>query len=75
MFITSFVTENRKLKRSERFFMEYIKSSLILGRSFPHEYVVSVKLQISDFSTQNIILLINILSNNGPNIEPWGIPQ
>ena len=75
MFITSFVTENRKLKRSERFFMEYIKSSLILGRSFPHEYVVSVKSQISDFSTQNIILLINILSNNGPNIEPWGIPQ
>ena len=75
MFITSFVTENRKLKRSERFFMEYIKSSLILGRSIPHEYVVSVKSQISDFSTQNIILLINILSNNGPNIEPWGIPQ
>ena len=75
MFITSFVTENRKLKRSERFFMEYVKSSLILGRSFPHEYVVSVKSQISDFSTQNIILLINILSNNGPNIEPWGIPQ
>ena len=75
MFITSFVTENRKLKRSERFFMEYIKSSLILGRSFPHEYVISVKSQISDFSTQNMILLINILSNNGPNIEPWGIPQ
>ena len=75
MFITSFITESRKLKRFERFFMEYIKSSLILGRSFPHEYIVSVKSQISDFSTQNIISLINVLSNNGPNIEPWGIPQ
>ena len=75
MFITSFITESRKLKRFERFFMEYIKSSLILGRSFPHEYIVSVKSQISDFSAQNIISLINVLSNNGPNIEPWGIPQ
>ena len=55
--------------------MKYIKSSLILGRSFPHEYIVLVKSQTSDFSTQNIISLINILSNNGPNIEPWGIPQ
>ena len=75
MFITSFITENRKLKRSKLFFMKYIKSSLILGRSFPHEYIVLVKSQTSDFSTQNIISLINILSNNGPNIEPWGIPQ
>ena len=32
----------------------HIKSSLILGRSFPHEYTVlsSARLQISDFSTK-----------------------
>ena len=30
--------------------MVHIKSSLILGRSFPHEYIA--KLQISDFSTK-----------------------
>ena len=55
----------------------HIRSSLILGRSFPHEYTVflSAKLQNSDFSTKKKISLINILNNNGPNIEPWGIPR
>ena len=58
------------------FFIVHIKSSLILGRSFPHEYTVlsSAKLQISDFSTKKKISLMNILNNSGPNIEPWGIP-
>ena len=57
------------------FFIEDIRSSLVLARSFPHEYTVlsSVKLQICDFSTKKKISLINIL-NNGPDIEPWGIP-
>ena len=59
------------------FFTVHIKSSLILGRSFPHEYIVlpSAKLQISDFSTKNNISLMNILNNDGPNIEPCGIPR
>ena len=37
----------------------------------------SAKLQISDFSTEKKISLINILNNllnNGPDIEPCGIP-
>ena len=57
--------------------MVHIKSSLILARSFPHEYTVlpSAKLQISDFSTKNKISLMNILNNNGPNIEPCDIPR
>ena len=56
------------------FFIVHIKSSLILGRSFPHEYTVlsSAKLQISDFSTKK---KISLMSKSGPNIEPWGIPQ
>ena len=59
------------------FFIVHIKSSLILGRSSPHEYIVlsSAKLQISDFSTKNEISLINISNNSGPNIRPCGIPQ
>ena len=59
------------------FFMVHINSSLILGRSFPHEYLIlsSVQLQISDFSTKNKISLMNILNNNGPNIEPCDIPR
>ena len=59
------------------FFKVHIKSSLVLGRSFSYEYIelLSVKLQISDFSTKNKILLINILNKNGPNIEPCGIPR
>ena len=59
------------------FFIVHIRSSLILARSFPHEYAVlsSAKLQVSDFFTKKKILLINILKNSGPNIEPWGIPQ
>ena len=56
--------------------MVHIKSSLILARSFQHEYTVlsSAKLQSSDFSTKNKLSLMNILNNSGPNIEPWGIP-
>ena len=52
------------------FFKVHIKSSLVLGRSFSYEYIelLSVKLQISHFSTKNKILLINILNKNGPNI-------
>ena len=59
------------------FFLVHIKSSLILGRSFPHEYIAlsSAKLQISDFATKKKISLMNILDNHGPNIEPCGIPQ
>ena len=59
------------------FFVVHIKSSLVLRRSFPHEYIVlsSAKLQISDFSTKNKILLMNILNNNRPNIEPCFISQ
>ena len=58
-------------------FIVNIKSSLILGRSFPHEYIVlsSAKLQISDFSMKKKILLMKILNNSGPNIEPCGIPR
>ena len=43
---------------------------------FPHEYTVlsSAKLQISYSSTENRISLMNILNNNGPNIEPCDIP-
>ena len=57
--------------------MVHIKSSLILARSFPREYIVlsSAKLQSSDFSTKKEISLMNILNNSGPNIEPWGVPQ
>ena len=57
--------------------MVNIKSSLILARSFPYEYTVlsSEKLQIFDLSTKKKILLMNILNNIGPNIEPWGIRQ
>ena len=45
-------------------FIVHIKSFLILGRSFPHEYIVlpSAKLQISDFSTKKKISLMNILN-------------
>ena len=59
------------------FFVVHIKSSLVLGRSFPYEYIVlsSAKLQISDFSTKNKISLMNILNNSGLNIEPCGIPR
>ena len=59
------------------FFIGKITSSLILGRSFPHEYraLSSAKLQISDVSTKKKISLMKILNNNGPNIEPCGIPQ
>ena len=58
------------------FFIVHIKSSLILRRSFPHEYTVlpSVKLQISNFSTKKKISSMNVLINSDPNIEPWGIP-
>ena len=58
------------------FFIVHLKSSLILGRSFPHEYIVlsSAKLQISDFSMKKKISLMNILNSRGPNIEPCGIP-
>ena len=57
--------------------MVHIKSSLILARSFPHEYTVlsSAKLQISDFSTKKEMSLMNILNNSGSNIEPWDIPR
>ena len=53
------------------FFKAHIKSSFVLGRTFSHEYIelLSVKLQISDFSTKNKISLINILNKNGPNIK------
>ena len=39
------------------FFIVHFKSSLILERSFPHEYIIFslVKLQISDFPTKNIV--------------------
>ena len=59
------------------FFMVRTNSSLILGRYFLHEYLIlpSVQLQISDFSTKNKISLMNILNNNGPNIEPYDIPR
>ena len=59
------------------FFIVHIRSSLILARSFSHEYTVlsSAKLQISDFPTKKEIPLIKILDNSGPNIEPWGIPR
>ena len=59
------------------FFILHIKFSLILARSFPHEYIIlsSVKLQTSDFSTKKKISLMNILSNSGSNIEPCGIPR
>ena len=59
------------------FFIVHIKSSLILGRSFPHEYTVlsSAKLRISDYSTKTKILLMNILNNKGPSTEPCAIPQ
>ena len=52
-------------------FIVHIKFSVILGRSFPHEYTVlsSAKLQISDFSTKKKISLMNILNNSGPNIS------
>ena len=42
-----------------------------------HEHIElpSTKLKISDFSTKNKILLMNILKNNGLNIEPCGILQ
>ena len=58
------------------FFIVHLKSSLILGRSFPHEYIVlsSAKLQISDFSMKKKISLMNILNSRGPNIEPCGTP-
>ena len=59
----------------DMFFVVHIKSSLILGRPFPHECIVlsSAKLQISDFSTKKKISLMNMLNNSGPNIEPCGI--
>ena len=59
------------------FFMVQIKSSLILGRFFPHEYIVlsSAKLQISYFSKKKKLSLMNISNNNESNIEPCGIPQ
>ena len=89
MIVASFIIENNKLKISRLAFEEFnlnhfnmfltvhIKSSLILGRSSPHGYIVlsSAKLQGSDFSTKNKISLMNILNNNGPNIEPCGIPR
>ena len=45
------------------FFVVHIKPSLILGRSFPHEYTVlsSAKLQVSDFSTEKKILSIKYI--------------
>ena len=59
------------------FFIVHIKFSLILGRSFPHEYMVlpSEKLKISNFSTKNKISLMNIFNNSGLNIEPCGITR
>ena len=47
-------------------FIVHIKPTLILGRYFPHEYIVlsSAKLQISDFSTKKKISLMNILNKN-----------
>ena len=56
------------------YFIVHIKSSLILGRSFP-QVLPSPKLQISDFPTKNKISLMNISNNNGPHIEPCGIPR
>ena len=87
MFMTIFIPENHKLKLTglafekinlnhfNMFFIACVKSSFILGRSFPLEYVVlsSSKLQISDFSTKKKISLMSILNNNVPNIEPCDI--
>ena len=58
-------------------FIEHMKFSFILRRSFPHENIElsSAKLQISDFTTKKKILLMHVLNNNGPNIEPCGIPR
>ena len=58
-------------------FIAHIKFSVILGSSFLHEYIVllSVKLQISNFSPKKKILLMIISNNSGPDIEPCGIPQ
>ena len=58
------------------FFIVHVKSSLILGRSFPHKDIAlsSAILQISDFYAKMKISLMNTLNNSGPNIEPWGIP-
>lgn len=58
-------------------FIVYIKSFLILGRSFPYEYTVlsSAKLQIFDFSTKKKMPLMNILNNDGDNIERCSNPQ
>ena len=58
-------------------FIVHIKSSLILGRCFPHEYIVlsSAKLQISNLSMKKKISLMNILNKSGPNIESWRIPR
>ena len=49
------------------FFIGHIKSSLILGRSFPHERIVLslVKLKISDFSTKKKMSAMNILEKAG----------
>ena len=54
-----------------------MKSSFILGRSFPHEYIVlsSAKLQISGFPTKKKISFVHTLNNSRPNIEPYGISQ
>ena len=74
MFITSFISENHKLKLSgldfkefnlnhfNTFFIVHIKPSLVLGGFFPHEHTVlsSAKLQFSDFSTKKKISLMNI---------------
>ena len=59
------------------FFIVHIKPALILGRFFPHEYIVlsSAKLQIYDFSKKNKTSLMNILNKNAPNVEPCGIPR
>ena len=47
-------------------FIVHVKTSLILGSSFSHEYIVlsSAKLQISGFSTKEKISLMNILKNS-----------
>ena len=60
-----FVKENPGKKHI--FFIVHIKSSLILGRSFPHAYIVLP-------SAKKKILLMNLLNKSGPNIEPCGIP-
>ena len=51
------------LNHFNMFFVVHIKPSLILGRSFPHEYTVlsSAKLQVSDFSTEKKILSIKYI--------------